>query len=147
MGRPDLSNYTIQSDIYLTERLGKVGDAGLIAQRYRLDFMGDLVRSGLAGVDDHRLIVRLGHRALAGTEPPGGASLNPALDGYALTGDGNAKPRRARSACGDAAGMTPRASRTTTVDGAGCGAAGTCTVGPPVGGTCTYAPYTVPAMS
>ncbi len=41
MGRPDLSSYSIQADIYLAERLGKIGDAGLIAQRYRLDFMGE----------------------------------------------------------------------------------------------------------
>lgn len=41
MGRPDLANYSIQADIYLAERLGKIGDAGLIAQRYRLDFMGE----------------------------------------------------------------------------------------------------------
>ncbi len=41
MGRPDLSNYTIQADVYCASRNGKVGDAGVIAQRYRLDLMGE----------------------------------------------------------------------------------------------------------
>lgn len=40
MGRPDLSNYTIQSDVNVAQRNGKIGDVGVIAQRYRLDLMG-----------------------------------------------------------------------------------------------------------
>lgn len=40
MGRTNFSNYTIQADIYSAIRDGKMGDAGVIGQRYRLDLMG-----------------------------------------------------------------------------------------------------------
>ncbi len=40
MGRTNLSNYTIQADVYSAERNNKLGDAGVIGQRYRLDLMG-----------------------------------------------------------------------------------------------------------
>lgn len=40
MGRTNFSNYTIQADVYSAERNGKMGDAGVIGQRYRLDLMG-----------------------------------------------------------------------------------------------------------
>lgn len=40
MGRTDFSNYTIQADVYSAVRNDKIGDAGVIGQRYRLDLMG-----------------------------------------------------------------------------------------------------------
>jgi len=40
MGRTNFSNYSIQADVYSAERNGKIGDAGVIGQRYRLDLMG-----------------------------------------------------------------------------------------------------------
>ena len=40
MGRTDFSKYTIQADVYSAARDGKLGDAGVIGQRYRLDLMG-----------------------------------------------------------------------------------------------------------
>ena len=39
-GHPDLHDYTIQADILAFSRLGKLGDGGLIGQRYTLDLMG-----------------------------------------------------------------------------------------------------------
>lgn len=40
MGRTNFSKYTIEADIYSAIRDGKIGDAGVIGQRYRLDLMG-----------------------------------------------------------------------------------------------------------
>ena len=40
MGRSNSSNYSIQADVYSAERNSKLGDAGVIGQRYRLDLMG-----------------------------------------------------------------------------------------------------------
>ena len=40
MGRTDFSDYTIQADVYSAERNAKMGDAGVIGQRYRLHLMG-----------------------------------------------------------------------------------------------------------
>jgi outer membrane protein assembly factor BamB len=40
MGRTNFSNYTIQADVYSAQRNDKLGDAGVIGQRYRLDLMG-----------------------------------------------------------------------------------------------------------
>lgn len=40
MGRTNFSKYTIEADIYSAVRDGKMGDAGVIGQRYRLDLMG-----------------------------------------------------------------------------------------------------------
>jgi outer membrane protein assembly factor BamB len=40
MGRTNFSNYTIQADVYSAIRNDKMGDAGVIGQRYRLDLMG-----------------------------------------------------------------------------------------------------------
>ncbi|MDA1166094.1 MAG: pyrrolo-quinoline quinone, partial [Planctomycetota bacterium] len=40
MGRTNFSNYTIQADVYSAQRNEKLGDAGVIGQRYRLDLMG-----------------------------------------------------------------------------------------------------------
>ncbi|NQV24940.1 MAG: PQQ-binding-like beta-propeller repeat protein [Rhodopirellula sp.] len=40
MGRTNFSNYSIQADVYSAERNEKLGDAGVIGQRYRLDLMG-----------------------------------------------------------------------------------------------------------
>jgi len=40
MGRDDLANYTIQADVYNAERDGRLGDAGVTGQRYRLELMG-----------------------------------------------------------------------------------------------------------
>jgi outer membrane protein assembly factor BamB len=40
MGRTNFSNYTIQADVYSAVRNGKMGDAGVVGQRYRLDLMG-----------------------------------------------------------------------------------------------------------
>jgi len=41
IGPNDLSNYTIQSDVYGVITGGKLPDIGLIAQRYTMDLMGD----------------------------------------------------------------------------------------------------------
>jgi hypothetical protein len=41
MGPPDLSNYTIQADVQLTEKEGKLPDAGLINSRYTMTFLGE----------------------------------------------------------------------------------------------------------
>ncbi|MHC4877292.1 MAG: outer membrane protein assembly factor BamB family protein [Planctomycetota bacterium] len=40
MGRTNFSKYTIEADIYSAIRNGKMGDAGVIGQRYRMDLMG-----------------------------------------------------------------------------------------------------------
>jgi outer membrane protein assembly factor BamB len=40
MGRTNFSKYTIEADIYSAIRDDKMGDAGVIGQRYRLDLMG-----------------------------------------------------------------------------------------------------------
>ena len=40
MGPVDLSNYTIEADVYASEKEGRLPDIGLVAQRYTLDLMG-----------------------------------------------------------------------------------------------------------
>jgi hypothetical protein len=41
MGLPDSHDYTVQADVYGSLTNGKLPDAGVIAQRYTMDLMGD----------------------------------------------------------------------------------------------------------
>jgi hypothetical protein len=48
MGQSDLSNYTIEADIYATEKRRQIGEAGVIAQRYVLSLFGNSQKLDLA---------------------------------------------------------------------------------------------------
>jgi len=47
MGTSDMSNYTVQADIYATEKRRQMGDAGVVAQRYQLALYGNHQRLAL----------------------------------------------------------------------------------------------------
>ncbi|MBC7910838.1 MAG: PQQ-like beta-propeller repeat protein [Pyrinomonadaceae bacterium] len=48
MGQSDLSNYTVEADIYATEKRRQIGEAGVIAQRYVLSLFGNSQKLDLA---------------------------------------------------------------------------------------------------
>ncbi len=48
MGPSDLSNYTVEADIFATEKRRQIGEAGVIAQRYVLSLFGNSQKLDLA---------------------------------------------------------------------------------------------------